>query len=60
MIEASSETTQYYVVQADSLCMMAGIVGEKQPFEDVFIIDEDLDVKGDKENFLKVEEFDRL
>ena len=38
--------------------MIAGIAGEKQPFEDVLRIDEDLEVKGDKENFSEEEEFD--
>lgn len=36
------------------MCIIAGIAGEKQPFED----DEDLAVKGDKENFSEEEEFD--
>lgn len=48
MIEASSETTTSYVLKIDSLCMMTDIVGEKQPFEDIFRVDEDLEVKGDK------------
>ena len=58
MIDASSETTRSYVFKTDSLCMIAGIAEEKQPFEDVFRIDEDLEIKGDKENFSEEEEFD--
>jgi len=58
MAEASSETTRYYVFKTDSLCMMVGIAGEKQPFEYIFRGDEDLEVKGDKENFSEEEEFD--
>ena len=51
MVEPSSETTGSYVFKTDSLCMMVDIAGEKQPFEDIFRVDEDLEVKGDKENF---------
>ena len=51
MTEASSETIRPYVFKTDSLCMIAGIAREKKPFEDVFRIYEDLEVKGDKENF---------
>lgn len=58
MAEASSETTDSYVFKTGSLCMMIGIAGEKQPIEDIFRVDEDLQVKGDKENFSKEEEFD--
>ena len=58
MVEASSETTESYAFKTDSLCMMVGIAGEKQPFEDIFKVDEDLEVKGDKENFSEEEEFD--
>ena len=58
MTEASSEIIVSYVFKTDSLCMMAGIAGEKQPFEDIFRVDEDLEVKGDKENFSEEEEFD--
>jgi len=60
MTEPSSETTKSYVFKTDSLCMMAGIAGEKQPFEDIFKVDEDLEVKGDKENFSEEEEFDYI
>ena len=38
--------------------MMASIAGEKKPIEDIFRVDEDLEVKGDKENFFEEEEFD--
>ena len=58
MTESSSETTRSYVVKTDSFYMMACIVGEKKPFEVIFRIDEDLEVKGDKENFSEEEEFD--
>jgi len=36
MAEPSSETIGSYIYKIDSLCMMANIVGEKQPFEDIF------------------------
>ena len=49
--EASSETTRSHVFKTDNLCMIASIAGEKQLCEDVFRMDEDLEVKGDKENF---------
>jgi len=58
MVEESSETTRSYVLKTNSLRMMGGIAGEKQPFEDIFKVYEDLDVKGDKENFSEEEEFD--
>jgi len=51
MTEASSETTRYYIFKIDSLCMIAGITGEKQLCEDVIGMNEGLEVKGDKENF---------
>ena len=38
--------------------MIVGTAGEKKPFEDVFRIGEDLEVKGDKQNFSEEEEFD--
>ena len=57
MTEASSETTRSYVFKTDNLCMIAGITGEKKLCEDVFRMDEDLEVKGDKENFSEEEEF---
>ena len=56
--EASSETKRSYVIKTDGLCMIAGTAEGKQPFEDVFGIDEDLEVKDDKENFSEEEEFD--
>jgi len=37
--------------------MIAGITGEKKLYEDVFRMDEDLEVKCDKENFSEEEEF---
>jgi len=58
MAKASSETTRSYVFKTNSLCMNAGIVEEEIRFEDIFKIDEDLKVKGDKGNFLEEEEFD--
>ena len=60
MTKASSETTRSYAFKTDSLCMIAGIAREKKPFEDVSRVDEDLEVKGDKENFLEEEEFDQM
>ena len=57
MVEPSSETTESYILKTDSLCMMVDIVGEEQPFEDIFREDEDLEAKGDKENFSEEEEF---
>ena len=60
MTETSSETTRSYVFKTDNLCMITGIAGEKKLYEDVFRIDEDLEAKGDKENFSKEEEFDWL
>ena len=41
MAEPSSETIGSYIFKTDSLCMMADIAGEKQPFEDIF--------RGDKQ-----------
>ena len=52
MTEASSETTRSYVFKTDNLCMIVGIAVEKQLCEDVFRMDEDLEVKGDRK-FLK-------
>lgn len=60
MIEALIETIRSYIFKIDSLCMMVGIVVEKKPFEDIFRIDEDLEVKGNKENFSKEEEFGQI
>ena len=48
MDEESSNTIGSYGFENDGLCMMAGIVGEKQPIEDIFKGDEDLEVKCDK------------
>lgn len=58
MTEASSETKISYVFKIDNLCMITGIIGEKQLCEDVFRMDEDLEVKCDKENFSEEEKFD--
>ena len=58
--ETSSETKRSHDFKSDKLCMIAGITGEKQPFEDVFRMDEDLEVKCDKENFSEEKEFDWL
>ena len=55
IVEASNETIGSYVFKIDSLCIMAGIAGEKKPFEDIFRGDEDLKIKGDKENFSEEE-----
>ena len=55
MTKASSETTRSYAFKTDSLCMTTGIARERKAFEDIFRIDEDLEVKGDKENFSKEE-----
>jgi len=60
MTEASSKTTRSYAFKTDNLCMIAGIAGEKKLCEDVFRMDEDLEVKSDKENFSEEEEFDWL
>lgn len=57
MDEPLSGTIGYYIFKTDSLCMMAGIAGEKQPFEDIFRGDEDLEIKGDKENLSEEKKF---
>ena len=57
MTEASSETTWSYIFKTDSLCMMADIAGEKKPFKYICRGDEDLEAKGDNENFLEEDEF---
>jgi len=53
MVEASSETIGSYVSKTDSLYMVTGIGGEKKAFEDIFKVDKDLEVRGDKENVLE-------
>lgn len=58
MVEPLGGTIESYISKTDSLCMVANIAGEKQPFEDIFRGDEDLEIKGDKENFSEEEEFD--
>ena len=60
MVEPSSETIGSYIFKTNSLCMMVDIAGEKQPFEDIFRGDEDLEAKGDKENFSEEEEIDYI
>jgi len=39
---------------------MADIAGEKHPFEDIFRGDEDIEAKGDNENFSEEEELDYI
>ena len=55
MVEPSSETTESYIFKTDSLCMMEDIAREKKPFEDIFRGYEDIEAKGDKENFSEEE-----
>ena len=45
MVEASTETARCYVFKTDNFFIIAGIAGDKQPFEDVFRMDEYLEVK---------------
>jgi len=39
---------------------MVDIIGDKQPFEDIFRGDENLEIKGDKEKISKEEKFDYI
>ena len=60
MVEPSSGTIGSYIFKTDSVGMMADIAGEKKPFKDIFRGDEDLEAKGDWENFAEVKEFDYI